>query len=876
MDPISIIGGVASVAQVAATCAKAVQVVARFVSDSKNVDSTLDDFHNEIVVLSTTLDMIEKAELTLKAEHQQTDFEHEHWSYIGILRQRCRGTLLQLYEMLCKVDTANKTTAFARKQVAQVKLDLRLPAISALRAHISFYKQTLHMSLQTITLVAQCKTQASQVDIQAKLGSIQQGIQAVKKSLVEKQHVLEPISGGSATSTLKDDILLEETTALFDLKKCLDCLQSAENVVEKTSTIYEPDDQSRAGRQSSHKAMYIAQWSRDIAHRPAEAIDENTGSADPEIEGSSTLDHTSYDSDGESNSDTEPETADALREVIDLIIESLEKDVLRERSTGEYQKAEKSQVELIQRLKKREKNFNIPFDNEAQLLEILAEIYLKQNKFHQANGILERLLNDEVAESEKKWRICHALALNYKAEADLRAAAKYATKAWIGRKASLGAKNALTIQSVALLVSIYEQKGDVRKAAAFTELYLPKAVVIERIEHSAALSESIPVTDHSEEWLLRYKFDPLDIEKMNETGTTPLILAVSSRHDDIVQYLLQKGVNVESRCAKGQTPLTCAVVSGNEVTVNLLLDKGASIDTMSWGMTPLHEAIKSGDLRMVKLLLRRNANSNTRASREYSKPCPITPGRVKSEIFAFHDVEYIWTPLLRAASSGREDIVQLLIDEGADIEARGPCDLTALMLAVKEHHDSVTKVLLDKGASTAATDESGWTALHQAAHTPGRETAASLLLDHGAAVNATCDFGQSPLHVATEQRNEAMIRLLVVNYNANLELQDSVSRTPLHLAIEDTRPGRSAIVTLLLELGADINAKNDRDHDALGAARQIQAPEVVRIIKRWKINLGKITTEETLSMSKLPTSSGESEFSQTSKSRFSFRRNKKP
>ena len=151
MDPITIIGGVASVAQLATACANAVQVVSRFISDSKNVDSTLDDFHNEIVLLRSTLDMIEKVELSLKTEHQQTDLEREHWSYIGILRERCRGTLLQLHEMLCKVDKANRT-AFARKQVTQVRLDLKLPAISALRAHISFYKQTLHMSLQTINL----------------------------------------------------------------------------------------------------------------------------------------------------------------------------------------------------------------------------------------------------------------------------------------------------------------------------------------------------------------------------------------------------------------------------------------------------------------------------------------------------------------------------------------------------------------------------------------------------------------------------------------------------------------------------------------------------------------------------------------------------
>ncbi|MCJ1286603.1 hypothetical protein MMC26_005949 [Xylographa opegraphella] len=872
MDPLTIIGAVASVTQLATTCANTVQAVARFIADSKNVDSTLDDFHNEIVTLSSTLNMIEKAELSLKEGNQLTDLEHEHWSYIGILRQRCRGTLLQLHEMLCKVDKANRA-AFARRQLTQVRLDLKLPAISALRAHISFYKQTLHVSLQTINLVAQCKTQASQIDIQVQLGAIQKDIRAMKQSFREKQRALDPVTEGSAKSSPEDDKILEKATALFDMRKCLDCLQSAETVAE-TSTMYEPDDQSLAGRLPNDKALHIEEWSRDITHSPAETIHGITGNADLEREGSSTLDHTSYDSDAESSADTEPDTAYSVREVIDHVIGDLEKDILQEMSTGDFSKAEKSQLELMQLLQKREERFKVPIDNQAQLLETLAGIHFKQSKFHEANGIYKRLLKDEGVDPDTKWRLCHSLGLNYQQEGRLKEAAKYAERAWDGRKKSLDVGNALTIESVALLIGIYEQKGDFRLAAALKKLYLPATDAIDNSELSTAVNESSPVIDHLEEWLLRYKFDPLDVEKMNQSGITPLILAVSSRQDDIVKNLLQKGANVESRCANRDTPLIRAVITGNEMSVNLLLDNGALVDAMARGRTPLHEAVHSGDLRMVKLLLHRNANVNIKAPRDYVHPDSVTPGRDESHSLTSHDVEFVWSPLFRAANSGRDYIVSLLIEEGADINARGPSELTALMLAVKDHHDSVTKVLLEKGASTAATDESGWTALHQAAHNLGREKAARLLLEHGAAVNAICDFGQSPLHIATEQRNVAMIRLLVSEYEANLELQDSISRTPLHLAIEDTRLGRSEIVKLLLELGADINAKNDKDQDALAAARHLQAPGIVRILKQWKVGLGKIVTDESIPISKLPTSAGESESSKTSRSKWSFHRRK--
>ena len=658
------------------------------------------------------------------------------------------------------------------------------------------------------------------------------------------------------------------------MKKCLDCLESAEHVVAKTNTIYEPDDQSLAGRLPNLKTKHIEEWTREITNGPAETTEETTRITDPEPDGSSTLDHTINDSDTESSSETEPDTAYSIREVIDHVIQELENDILQELSTGDYRKAEKSQLELMQLLKKREERFKVPLDNQAQLLETLAEIYLKERKYHEANGIYKRLLKDEELDSETKWRLCHSLGINYQQEGRFKEAAKYAEKAWDGRKNSLDAGNAQTIESVALLICIYEQKGDVKLAAALKKLYLHTTDPVNDIEHFTTVTESIPVIDHLEEWLLRHKFDPLDIEKMNQTGKTPLILAVSSQQDEIVKNLLQKGVNVESRCATSKTPLACAVLTGNEAIVSLLLDNGALVDTMSWGMTPLHEAIRSENPGMVKLILRYNANIETKASREYAKSNSATPSLVQANNLASHDVECVWTPLFRAAYLGREDIVQLLVEEGADINARGPSELTALMLAVKDQHDSVTKVLLEKGADTAATDESGWTALHQAAHNLGREKAAVLLLEHGAAVNATCDFGQSPLHIATEQRNDPMIRLLVSKYNADLELQDSVSRTPLHLAIEDTRLGRSAVVTLLLELGADINAKNDKDQDALAAARQLQAPGIVRIIQQWKAGPGRIVTDDSLPISKLHTSSGGSESSKTSRSRWSFHRNR--
>ncbi|RYP80672.1 hypothetical protein DL769_002354 [Monosporascus sp. CRB-8-3] len=122
--------------------------------------------------------------------------------------------------------------------------------------------------------------------------------------------------------------------------------------------------------------------------------------------------------------------------------------------------------------------------------------------------------------------------------------------------------------------------------------------------------------------------------------------------------------------------------------------------------------------------------------------------------------EYGQTPLSLAASFGYEAVVELLLNKGADIKAKDEFGRTPLSLAALYGHKAVLELLLDKGADIKAKDEFGRTPLSLAARN-GYETVVKLLLDRGADIKVKDKFGQTPLSLAASHGHEPVIELLL-------------------------------------------------------------------------------------------------------------------
>merc|ERR1712038_73343 len=101
-----------------------------------------------------------------------------------------------------------------------------------------------------------------------------------------------------------------------------------------------------------------------------------------------------------------------------------------------------------------------------------------------------------------------------------------------------------------------------------------------------------------------------------------------------------------------------------------------------------------------------------------------------------------WTPLIVAAANGHKDIVQILLDNGANIDYQDNLGRTALMLAAGNGHKDIVQILLDNGANINQQNNYGETALTRAALN-GKKDVVQFLLDRGANTRLKTKYGDT-------------------------------------------------------------------------------------------------------------------------------------
>ncbi|CAG0912187.1 unnamed protein product, partial [Cyprideis torosa] len=123
------------------------------------------------------------------------------------------------------------------------------------------------------------------------------------------------------------------------------------------------------------------------------------------------------------------------------------------------------------------------------------------------------------------------------------------------------------------------------------------------------------------------------------------------------------------------------------------------------------------------------------------------------------------------------ETAELLIQKGAEVNAKDRRGKTPLLVATENNHHSVVEVLLANGGDLNIANEDERSPLHQA---ESAETA-ELLIQKGAEVNAKDRRGMTPLFVATDWNHYSVVEVLLAN-GADPSIANEDERSPLHQA----------------------------------------------------------------------------------------------
>ena len=273
--------------------------------------------------------------------------------------------------------------------------------------------------------------------------------------------------------------------------------------------------------------------------------------------------------------------------------------------------------------------------------------------------------------------------------------------------------------------------------------------------------------------------------------TSALIDAAAAGNGELVDDLIRRGVDADSKDAAGRTALASAIASGETGIVRRLFSAGAKLS----GGGELQLAAEHDDANLIELLLSAGASVDGRAKNmddatalHIASECGHEHS-VAALLKAKADIEVVdargYTPLSRATLLGRGNVVQLLIQGGADARRADLKRRTALHFAAAVGDVDSLRALLNSKADAGAVDAYGWTALHYAA-AHGRANLVPLLaksMDH-TLLDARTSRGATALHLAA-RRGEAACVAALLDAGLDASIRDSDGRSARDLAAAD-------------------------------------------------------------------------------------------
>lgn len=308
-----------------------------------------------------------------------------------------------------------------------------------------------------------------------------------------------------------------------------------------------------------------------------------------------------------------------------------------------------------------------------------------------------------------------------------------------------------------------------------------------------------------------------DTAAYSEEKRPLLTHAVLAGDMELINLLIQQGINLNAQDSVGGTALMYAVERKNSEITELLVKAGADVNLKSKeGCTALIWAVMNDDLASVKLLIEHGADVTTRTD--------------------------IGTGALMHAKS--VEMAAFLIKHGADVNTQRERDgATALMVHINAGNEAIAELLLSKGAEVNKRCKDGTTAFM----VPQSSKMAGLLIKYGVDVNVQNESGLTALMYCASKADVAMVELLV-RHGADIDICCKLQETAFNYVMKTNSTDKQAIQKILQIfwlLGSDKTRERMSDEDrnkrysfnriASETLEKILHPEIKFTTRDWMI-----------------------------------------
>jgi len=309
-------------------------------------------------------------------------------------------------------------------------------------------------------------------------------------------------------------------------------------------------------------------------------------------------------------------------------------------------------------------------------------------------------------------------------------------------------------------------------------------------------------------------------------GLPVVFHAALGGNDEIVDLISKKAGKNSFRSADSGKLFMAAANGGSKLLAQLLLEDKIDVNIRDeFGFTPLMTAAEYGHGGLARLLISKGADPNATIASDgpyaskgdglFLFACNGGNLNLVSELLTAKG----WPQrppslLVNVRLLGRPAIVKLLLEKGADPNARSPRGNSALLAAVMGHFLPGRDDPQESMAGAGLEDD--------------YSTTVELLLEKGAKLEVADQNGTPLIHLAAGYCGPRVMKALVIS-GANPSLRSPKDVRPLHYA---SISGQSETARLLLEAGADVNAENGAGDTPLRIAARFANTEVLKILLR--------------------------------------------